>query len=47
MLNTLHASTDIYFRNDLVLKITEIAERFSTTHEWYINTMQILFELGS
>ena len=47
MLNTLHASTDNYFRNELVLKITELAERFSTTHKWYLETMQILFELGS
>ena len=41
MLNTLHASTDHHFRNDLVLKITELAERFSTTHKWYLETMQI------
>jgi len=47
MLNTLHASTDDHFRNTLVLKITELAERYCTTHEWYISTMQILFELGS
>jgi AP-4 complex subunit epsilon-1 len=47
MLSTLHASTDIFFRNDLVLKITELAERFCTSHNWYIDTMQILFELGS
>ena len=47
MLSTLHASTDNHFRNDLVLKITELAERFSTTHKWYLETMQILFELGS
>lgn len=47
ILNTLHGSTDNHFRNDLVLKITELAERFSPSHEWYINTMQILFELGS
>lgn len=47
MLNSLHSSTDHYFRNDLVIKITELAERFCTSHNWYINTMQILFELGS
>jgi AP-4 complex subunit epsilon-1 len=32
MLNCLHGSTDNHFRNNLVLKITELAERFSTTH---------------
>lgn len=47
MLNALHGSTDRHFRNDLVLKITELAERHCTTHQWYIATMQILFELGS
>ena len=47
MLNSLHSSTDNHFRNNLVVKITEIAERFSTTHKWYLDTMQILFELGS
>jgi AP-4 complex subunit epsilon-1 len=47
MLNTLHGSTDHHFRNDLVLKITELAERYCTSHDWYIGTMQILFELGS
>ena len=47
MLNCLHGSTDNHFRNNLVIKITELAERFSTTHEWYLDTIQILFELGS
>lgn len=47
MLNSLHSSTDNHFRNNLVVKITELAERFSTTHKWYLDTMQILFELGS
>lgn len=47
MLNSLHGSTDNHFRSDLVLKITDLAERFSTTHKWYLDTMQILFELGS
>jgi AP-4 complex subunit epsilon-1 len=47
MLNSLHGSTDNHFRSNLVLKITDLAERFSTTHKWYLDTMQILFELGS
>lgn len=47
MLNTLHSSTDSYFRNTLVLKITALAERYAPSHEWYIDTMCLLFELGS
>lgn len=47
MMETLHGSTDQYFRNALVLKITELCERFSPTHKWYLETMEILFELGS
>ena len=47
MLNTLHSSTDTHFRNALVLKITALAERFAPNHEWYIDTMCLLFELGS
>jgi AP-4 complex subunit epsilon-1 len=47
MLNTLHSSTDTYFRNALVLKITALVERFAPTHDWYIQTMCLLFELGS
>jgi hypothetical protein len=47
MMETLHGSTDQYFRNALVLKITELCERFSPTHKWYLQTMEILFELGS
>ena len=43
MLNTLHSSTDTHFRNALVLKITALAERFAQSHQWYIDTMCILF----
>ena len=47
MLDSLHSSTDNHFRNALVLKITELAERFAPSHEWYLETMELLFELGS
>jgi hypothetical protein len=47
MLNTLHSSTDSHFRNDLVVKITDLAERHSRSHSWYLKTIQFLFELGS
>ena len=47
MMNTLHASTDNYFRNALVSRITELAERFAPSHQWYLETMELLFELGS
>lgn len=47
MLNTLHYSTDFHFRNALVLKITSLVERYAPNHQWYIEKMCTLFELGS
>ena len=47
MLNTLHSSTDTHFRNALVLKVTALVERYAPSHLWYIETMCLLFELGS
>jgi AP-4 complex subunit epsilon-1 len=47
MLATLHSSTDPYFRQNLVNRICELAERFATSHQWHIDTMHILFEFGS
>lgn len=47
MLNSLHSTTDTHLRNALVLKITSLVERFAPTHAWYIQTMCLLFELGS
>lgn len=47
MLATLHASTDPFFRQNLVNRISELAERFAPNHQWYIDTMHILFEFGS
>ncbi len=43
MLNTLHSSTDTHFRNALVLKVTSLVERFAPSHQWYIQTMCLLF----
>jgi hypothetical protein len=43
MLNTLHSSTDPHFRNTLVLKVTALVERFAASHQWYIQTMCLLF----
>jgi len=47
MLSSLHSSTDSYFRNALVLKVTALLERYAPSHTWYIETMCMLFELGS
>jgi AP-4 complex subunit epsilon-1 len=47
MLTTLHSSTDSYFRQNLVNRICELAERFAPSHQWYIDTMHVLFEFGS
>jgi AP-4 complex subunit epsilon-1 len=33
-------------RKDLVMKISELAEKFSPTKNWYIRTMNKVFELG-
>ena len=43
MLDTLHASTDYYFRNHLVSKITALAENKAPDHQWYLNKMLLLF----
>lgn len=47
ILNSLHSSTDPHFRNALVLKINALVERFAPNPQWYIETMCLLFELGS
>lgn len=47
MLNSLHSSTDPHFRNALVLKLNSLVERFAPNPQWYIETMCLLFELGS
>jgi len=33
-------------RNDLVAKISELGEKFAPTKNWYIRTMNKVFEMG-
>jgi hypothetical protein len=43
MIESLNRSTDPYFRNNLVNKISDLAETFAPSHEWYIDKMHNLF----
>lgn len=47
MLESLNRSTDPYFRNNLVNKISDLSETYAPSHEWYIDKMHNLFESGS
>jgi len=42
----LRTSVDAHLRRDLVQKITSLAERFAPDNEWYVNTMNTVFELS-
>ncbi|CAE8719855.1 unnamed protein product [Polarella glacialis] len=42
----LRTSVDQHLRRELVQKITSLAERFAPNNEWYVNTMNTVFELG-
>ena len=42
----LRQTRDEYIRSDLVGKITQLAERFAPDNLWFIQTMNIVFELG-
>lgn len=42
----LRTSVDSHLRRDLVQKITSLAERFAPDNEWYVNTMNTVFELS-
>ncbi|XP_068743856.1 uncharacterized protein [Montipora capricornis] len=48
LLSYLKSTTDVdvYFRTDLVDRITELAERYAPDNSWYILTMNEVFELG-
>jgi AP-4 complex subunit epsilon-1 len=35
------------FRKDLVNKICSLSERFAPSQEWFLKTMNIVFEFGS
>mmetsp|Transcript_23436 Transcript_23436/g.43151 ORF Transcript_23436/g.43151 Transcript_23436/m.43151 type:complete len:1067 (-) Transcript_23436:48-3248(-) len=42
----LKTSVDEHLRRDLVQKVTSLAERFAPNNEWYLQTMNTVFELG-
>lgn len=42
----LRTSVDTHLRRELVQRITSLAERFAPNNEWYVTTMNDVFELG-
>ncbi len=46
LLEHLRGANDEFLRGDLVSRITQVAERFAPSNEWYITTMTTVFELG-
>lgn len=45
---TFHMRTtvDMHLRRELVQRVTSLAERFAPNNEWYVNTLNTVFELG-
>merc|ERR1719210_2750320 len=46
MTSFLRTSVDAHLRRELVQRVTSLAERFAPNNEWYVNTMNQVFELG-
>lgn len=46
MLSFLRATHEDFIKRDLVVKITQIAERFSPNNLWFLKTMNEVFEVG-
>ena len=46
LLSHLKLTTDVPFRMGLVERLTQLAERFAPDNNWYIRTMNAVFELG-
>mmetsp|Transcript_62189 Transcript_62189/g.131388 ORF Transcript_62189/g.131388 Transcript_62189/m.131388 type:complete len:988 (+) Transcript_62189:93-3056(+) len=42
----MRTSADIHLRRELVQRVTSLAERFAPDNEWYVNTMNTVFDLG-
>lgn len=47
LLHYLKMASDPHFKRDLVTKIVQLSERLAPSQEWFIKTMNILFEFGS
>lgn len=43
----LKSTADPLFRKNLVAKITSLADRHSPSYEWFLRTMNLVFEHGS
>lgn len=43
----LKTNSDPFFRKNLVNKITSLADRHSPSNEWFLKTMNLVFEYGS
>ena len=46
LISYLRQTTNEYVRVDIVAKITQLAERFAPDNQWFIQTMNAVFELG-
>ena len=47
LLHYLKMASDPHFKKDLVTKIMQLSEKFAPSQEWFICTMNSLFEFGS
>ena len=46
LIEYLRQTRDEYIRSDLVARITQLAERFAPNNQWFLQTMNAVFELG-
>ena len=46
LVSHLKNTTDVAFRTGLVERLTQLAERYAPDNNWYIRTMNAVFELG-
>lgn len=46
LITYLRQTRDEYIRSDLVSRITQLAERFAPDNQWFLQTMNAVFELG-
>lgn len=44
--SNLRTSVDLHLRRELVERISSLAERFAPNNEWYVKTMNTVFEFG-
>jgi|TARA_B100000780_G_C21109125_1_gene448088 AP-4 complex subunit epsilon-1 len=46
LLDFLRSATDVFLRTQLVAQISQLAERFAPSNQWFITTLTTVFELG-